>query len=578
MAWLKRKFSIVFVCLFFVNQNIPAQTIHSYNFTDLYQTIAEADKYDAILSHSIDSVYLLLKSTPSSDLSKQYKLSAALFDLYKVYKYDSAYYYAKRCQQIAYKSGDKEKINDSRLQVCFTLLSSGLFKETGDSINIISVNQLKTNAEKQEYYTLQARYNYDLADYAHDNYFTNYYNHLASSYVDSLLALCTPESFYFGYYKGLMAIRMGKNEEATVCFTKLLTANNLTNHELAILTSTFCDIYIKNGNVDSAVALLKQAAIADIKSSTKETSALFTLSQLLYKEGDIDNASNFIRHANDDAKFYGSRQRKVQLISILPLIEAEKLKQVESQKKALIGYSSVITLLLLAVIILAVIVNKQVKKLKEAQIIISEANKKQQEINEELSITNAKMSELNQREQEVNKALGVINEKLSSVNNKLFESNRIKEDYIGFFFSTNTDFFNRIDRFKLLAEGKIRERNLEGIKYLINNIDTRKEKEDLLRNFDKAFLKIFPNFIEDFNQLFEPEDRIVLLDNEILNTNLRIFALIRMGVHDISKIAQILEYSVNSINTYKTKVKNKSLIPNDKFEQRVMQIQSVNQG
>src|SRR6185437_8026803 len=103
----------------------------------------------------------------------------------------------------------------------------------------------------------------------------------------------------------------------------------------------------------------------------------------------------------------------------------------------------------------------------------------------------------------------------------------------------------------------------------------KKEKEEMLRNFDQVFLKLFPGFIRQFNELFREEDRVQLKDNELLNTDLRIFALIRMGIHENEKIARILEYSVNTINTYKTKIKNKSLVPNEIFEQRIMEIKTV---
>jgi len=90
-----------------------------------------------------------------------------------------------------------------------------------------------------------------------------------------------------------------------------------------------------------------------------------------------------------------------------------------------------------------------------------------------------------------------------------------------------------------------------------------------------VFLKLFPDFIQRFNDLFPEEDQIQLKDHEFLNTDLRIFALIRMGIHENEKIARILEYSVNTINTYKTRIKNKSILPNEEFEQRIMEIRTI---
>jgi len=160
-------------------------------------------------------------------------------------------------------------------------------------------------------------------------------------------------------------------------------------------------------------------------------------------------------------------------------------------------------------------------------------------------------------------------------NYKLSEANKIKEEYIGYFFNADSEFFDRIGKFKKSLEQKIAYRKWEDIITLVNSTNLKKEKEELLQNFDKVFLKLFPDFIQRYNDLFREEDKVQLKDHEFLNTDLRIFALIRMGIHDNEKIARILEYSVNTINTYKTKIKNRSIVPNEEFEQRIMEIRTL---
>ena len=139
----------------------------------------------------------------------------------------------------------------------------------------------------------------------------------------------------------------------------------------------------------------------------------------------------------------------------------------------------------------------------------------------------------------------------------------------------NSEFFDKIERFKRLVEQKITDRKIDEIKFLVNNINLKREKEELIKHFDRAFLKLFPNFVAEFNELFNEEDRIKLNDDELLNTDLRIFALARMGIHENEKIAHILQYSVNTINTYKTRIKNKSLLPNEEFEKKILKIRTV---
>ena len=524
----------------------------TYKFAELNKTIADASKYDTAKGKFIDGLQKKIMLVGQGDISLQYDLCIQLYNAYKVFKYDSAYEYACRGQKIAYQLQDPQKIAYSSIILNFTLLSSGLFKETDDSLQSINTTGVHDSI-KAEFYALKARYFYDLADYAKDNYYAPVYNKEGGTYLDTALAFYSPTSFSFSYYSGLKDIRFGNMPGAQASFIKLLAGRGLTEHELALTASTLSDIYIQNGNIDSAISLLVDAAIADIKSSTKETSAMFNLAQLLYKKGDVKNASKYIEYAINDAAFYGARQRKVQLITILPLIEMEKINQVESQKKVLITYAVAITLLLIIVIILVFTIYRQITKLKNAQKIIYAANQREHEVNEQLAERNAQ---------------------LSDINAKLSEANKIKEEYIGFFFNANSEFFNRIQRFKKSVEQKIADRKLEEIRFLVNNINLRREKEDLLKSFDKAFLKIFPHFIEEFNSLFKEEDRLVLKDGELLNTDLRIFALIRMGIHDIEKIAQILEYSINTINTYKTRLKNRSILPNEEFEKRIMNIKT----
>jgi tetratricopeptide (TPR) repeat protein len=414
-----------------------------------------------------------------------------------------------------------------------------MFKEVFDTLGTIDLKVLTTD-QKAEYYTLMGRCYYDLADYDHDDFYAPWYNSNGNHYLDSALQLFHDSSFEYIYYSGLKNIRSGQLATALNYLHKLMQRKNLSLHEFALTASTLSDIYIRKGQTDTAIDLLVRAAMADIRSSTKETSAIFNLASLLFKRGEIQRASVYIQKAVSDAVFYGARQRKVQLSAILPLIEAEKINRVENQKQILITYAAGATFMLLVVIALAIVIFRQVNKLKLAKKIITDAKDLQQ-----------------------------------NINNKLTEANKIKEEYIGYFFNANSDFFAKIERFKKSVDQKIGDRKFDEIKFLVNNINLKQEKEEQLKNFDKVFLKLFPDFVVDFNSLFRKEDQMKIKDNELLTTDLRIFALIRMGIHDNEKIARILEYSVNTVYTYKTKIKNKSIVPNDEFEHRIMDINTM---
>ncbi|GGB15490.1 DUF6377 domain-containing protein [Puia dinghuensis] len=516
----------------------------SANLSTLNTAIASSPKYDTAKQAVIQQLKNTLAATPKDNLPAQFEDHRRLYEEYKVFKYDSAFTYARALRSIALKLDDPVKTTYARLQLGFCLLSSGLFKETLDSLAEIQIGTAPDSLQA-EYYALMGRYYYDLGDFDNDSYNTPVYTQKGNVYIDSALHRYPPGSFNASYYKGLKDIKSGERARALAEYRQLLRRPDLTLHQLAVTTSTLSDIYITNGQPDTAIQLLIRAAIADIESSTKETAAIFNLAQLLYKKGDVRNASNYIETAIRDAVFYGARQRKVQVSAILPLIEGEKVRRVEDQKSIFVTWSVIATILLGVVVVLAITVYRQVGRLKAAQAIITQAHIKEQ----------------------------AINQRLLETNNKLSEANKIKEEYIGYFFNADSESFAKIEKFKRSLEQKIAYRKWDEIIALVNNTNLKKEKEEMIHNFDMVFLRLFPDFINRFNALFRPEDQVELKDN--LNTDLRIFALIRMGIHENEKIARILEYSVNTINTYKTKIKNRSIVPNEEFEQRIMEIKTV---
>jgi len=502
----------------------------------LNNTISQYLNFDG---EKLKNISALKESIARDSKTTAYDKFLSLYKEYQLFNYDSAYTYARKMQAAAIQMNDSARIANANIKMSFILLSSGMFKEVFESLKTINLGYLDDTG-KAEYYTLKARCYYDLADYDRDQVYTPAYNLEGNNFIDSSLKLYPVNSFEYTYYNGLKYIRAGNKEKAFTYFQKLMQDSSLSPHEFALTSSTLSDIYIQNNQPDAAISLLIKAAISDIRSSTKETSATFNLATLLFRKGDMKNASTYIEKAVNDAIFYGARQRKVQLSTILPLIEAEKLNIVEKEKKVVTTYAIIVTLLMLLLLVLTFIIIRQVINLKKAKQIITDANVLQQ-----------------------------------LVNRKLMEANKIKEEYIGYFFSGNSEFYTKIERFKKSVEQKIYDRKLDEIRFLVNNLNLKQERDELLKNFDTIFLKLFPNFIEEFNALFKEEDHIRLKEGELLNTDLRIFALIRMGIHDNEKIARILEYSVNTINTYKTKIKNKSILANDAFEQKIMDFHTV---
>ncbi|TDO24005.1 DUF6377 domain-containing protein [Pedobacter duraquae] len=516
-----------------------AQSGFDASLRQLNERIAEKDQYDQEKNTRINKLQNALELPENASAAKKYELYTRLYEEYKSFNYDKAFFYAQRMQEYGRKLKDPVKIAKGKITMGFILLSSGMFKETFDSLNTVNVRILPDSIKK-EYYFLNARTYYDLADFDKDKYYTPVYISKASLYIDSALSLSNPSAYEYQYYLGLKDLKMGKNDQAEKRLMKLLNSHTISNHQMAVTTSTLSDIYIQNNNIDEAIRLLFTAAEADIKSSTKEAAAMLNLAQLLHKKGDIKNAFVFINEAMRDATYYGARQRKLQVSAILMVIAGEKVNSVEEQRRILFIYAALLTLLAAMVILFAFIISRQLKKLRKADKIIVQTNTSLQE-----------------------------------TINKLNEAEKIKEEYIGYYFNLISEYIAKLDQFKRAVNNKIVTRKFDDMQMLVNNINLKKERDELFLNFDKAFLTLFPNFVEAFNALFAAEHQTKPAADQLLNTDLRIFALIRLGIHDTEKIASILEYSINTIYNYKARIKGRSLVANDDFEAAILAIKAV---
>jgi two-component sensor histidine kinase len=336
----------------------------------LNKEIQESSQYDAERLARLDILKKRIGNSTGQDLFDQY---LRLYNEYAVFNFDSAYFYALKLQETASSMNDTSLMQYAKIKLGFTLLSSGMYKEVHESLRDLKATGMKDSV-RGEYYILKARYYFDLADYNHDNIFSPSYNAAAGRYLDSSLMVFPKNSFQFLYYRGLKNIRAGEIGMASAYFQKLINDSALSLHEQAIVTSTFSDIYIRRGLRDSAIILLAKAAVADIQSSTKETSAILNLATLLFKEGDLEHASTFIQKAANDAKIYGARQRILQLSTIMPLIEAKKLGNVVKENSNITRYATSITFLLVALLIFGIIIIRQIRKMKVQQKEISDQN------------------------------------------------------------------------------------------------------------------------------------------------------------------------------------------------------------
>lgn len=534
-----QRYGILLLFLFLFHTTLfsrEADSISCY-FEKLDQELLNKGSFEFQKQEGIQTLKKELNKTNS--LEEQYDVYGALFNEYQTYNYDSAFVCGSNMIQIAEELRDSLKLADSRMMVAYSCISAGLFLEAKDLLQ--SVDSASLGVERKvAFFSTYSKLYLDMALAIRHNPYKNYYLKQSIHYSNLIIEMKGSEH------------PLSKLQQINIyrCKEDYAKAIEATNHFLGTVkvdnrSRTLCIggigvFYLLSGDTLHATSYLTEAAIGDIKNVTKESSALSDLATIAFRRGDIDHAYLYIKQGMNDAYSFNARHRKVEASDILPIIEASRFEMMQKQQKKLFIALVFVTVLFLCFLAAMAFILKQMKLLKKARKLIQQQNVD-----------------------------------LKEVNRRLKDGNKLKDEYIGYFFSLNSAFIDEFSNFRKLVTRKLVGKQYSELLQIVKQDDSQKNRENKFLSFDSIFLKLFPNFVEHFNALFSDSDRVTLLSPTVLNTELRIFALIRLGVTDSEHIAKFLDYSVNTINTYKSKVKNRSIIPNNLFEQKIMEIESV---
>jgi hypothetical protein len=488
---------------------------------------------------------------PHISAEQRYDINLKLYNEYKTYMSDSAIYYAKENRVIADKLNHLVWTNESKLELVALYIVAGMYIESVDILKSINTKNLPDWLLVKYYDCYKQLYNY----YSNNNPYTRIYIEKSNLYRDSLLSVLDKQS---DHYKIVYAEKLydeDKLDEAKQILDSLLNKTESDTHYKAVLSYALGNIYKKEGNITLQKKYYALSAICDIKNAIKENASMQAFASVLYETGEVDQAYRCIKSSMEDAMLCNARLRTYEVSHIFPIIDAAYQENVNRQKSGLQIFLILVSILSVFLIIAIIYVYRQMKKVAQ--------------IREELSHTNMKLSELNSDLQ------STIN-KLNNVNTELSEANQIKEAYIGHFLDLCSTYIDKLEKYQNILNKKAMERKLDDLYKMLKSKDMiENELNELYDMFDNIFLHLYPNFVEQFNALLNANERFELKPTELLNPELRIFALIRLGITDSSKIAVFLHYSATTIYNYRTRVRNKSAVPREEFESRVMKIGAI---
>lgn len=482
---------------------------------------------------------------------ERFAILGTLLDEYRSFNTDSALHMAEEREQIAIRLGNREYIDNARMNKADVLGMTGMYKEVMDLMRNIHIDRLPVDIHPYYYHIYRTVYGL-MADYAVTAYEKKLYTELTDKYRDSLLLVNKDNLLIHTLIQSDQYNVRNEYDKAIRLLTDYLALQKDYEHDVAICAYTLSESYRLKGDKEKEKEYLIVSAMADMKTAVREYISLRKLAVLLYQEGDIERAYSYVKICMEDAAACNARLRKLEILEIFPIIndayQQKTEKQQEQMKWALVSISLLSLFLLLAIFY----VYKQMKKVAAARREVIDANKRLKELNDELHLSNAQLKE---------------------ANHSIAENSYLKEEYIGRYMDQCSVYLEKMDNYrrslgKIAATGNVEElyKNIKSSKFIEG------ELKEFYTNFDNTFLQLFPTFVEDFNALLADDEQISLKAGERMNTELRIFALIRLGITDSVKIAQFLRYSVTTIYNYRTKVRNKAAGDRDLLEQEVMTI------
>lgn len=497
-----------------------------------------------------DRINFVRESLKRPNLSDEnrYQVYLRLFEEYLAFRFDSAYNCIHECIDIQLKTGDKQQLNYCQLRLSHILAVTGLFNKTRELLENIDVNHLNPNNLAEYYNAKQEFFLFQSEQAMHTPYFETYLDS-AILYREKLLSLKNLDRYTDTFTRATFLGEKGDLQQAIQLLERYLPEEKDARH-YSIITSTLAYLYGKNGNTDSQEEYLVLSAISDVKNAIRENNSLRELAALLMKQGKTDRAFRYLQASSEDATFYGTRLRNMQSGLLGPNIITAYNQLRDRSRYINWALLFAISLVALSLWISRIFRSRLIRRLKDA-------DQQNKEVNEKLSQANAQLS--------------TLNASLNTANDELAKLGRVKEEYIARLFEVGSTFICKADERNKKLNRLVRNHKIEELYKEIKDTDYLNQiSESYLKQFDLAFLNICPNFVCEVNKLLSPDNQFEIRKDS-LTTELRILALLRLGINNNQKMAEILNSSITTIYTYRSKIKARA-INKDTFEADVAAI------
>lgn len=487
----------------------------------------------------------------TTESNAQFRLAHELYEQYRPFSNDSAIHYIQFAIQLAQRMGNKALAAESQAELAFQCSNTGMYDEALFVLQQVTPSDLDSSGLTAYYRACNHVYS-EMAFYTRFDSLRTRYRNQAAHYETLLLAAADSNDVRVLQRREMTYMDKGDLANSLRINDQWMKQVKPDTHPYA-LTTFYRYLEFKNlGDSTQMMHWLIESAASDVRNAIMDQGSMWELANLLMAKGDIDRAYRYISFASDCATQFGTRLRFWQLSPILSAIDNKYQQYHQHDRQRTRIFLAVLGLLSIILAFTLYDTVRQHRKLKSAH--------------KQVHLQNSQLTTLNAQ-------LSSLNAQLSTANNFLSQSNSVKEEYVAHFMRLCSMYIDKMENFRKRVNRMVKNHEYDDLYQLTRSSEFRdKELEDLYISFDTAFLHLFPNFVGDFNALLKPEEQIEVDENGRLNTSIRIFALIRLGIDDSSKIADFLHYSVNTIYNYRARIKNGALNDRENFEKHVKEI------
>ena len=538
---------------------LPA-TAAERNLKELYRQVDDAIDHSPEYVAAYESKIQEAKDAYMREWSSEKQLERLyqLYEMYKAYNNDSALAYVQHYIDLAEEMKLPQEVFRGKVAMAFQCSTVGLYTESIGILQPLDASKMDKDI-RTDYYVACMHVCGELSYYTRVPSMHDYYERLSKEFRDSVFMTANPESEDYLLCLETQLTRQHKYDEALKVNDKRIRMVKEGTRDYAIVSYYRHLIFLGLGQEDEAKYWLVQSGLSDVRQAIMDQAALLSLAELLNNDGEFDRSYRYIRFTWDCNNRFNTRMRAWQISPILTVIENNYQNEIRRNTQVLIGSIVIVSILALLLVGVLFFLHRRNRQLDAAR-------KDLKTSNNELATANAHLASQTQELSEKNRQFAILNSQLS-------EANSVKEEYIGRFLSLCSQYIDKLDNYRKMVNKKMKNKELDELYRITKSTELKEaEMEELNQNFDSVFLHLFPNFVEDFNALLLPEAQIYPKEENHLTTDLRIFALIRLGIDDSSKIAEFLHYSVNTIYNYRARIKNGAVGNRETFERQVKEL------